>query len=258
MKKFIKKLLFFVKIIFNNKLYFKLAKSQNKNEESSFLKKISSKLKHKYFIEIGFHNTEFNTIGLIEKNFSGLLIDGGRFVNILTMKFILKILGKKNVKVKNFFVEKKNIKKIFKENKKIGCLSIDIDGNDFWIVKSILELNIRPEIFIVEYNPSFLNYSYSVPYDKNFNRFKKHSSGLYHGASLYAFSKLFKKNGYHLIKVIGGVNAIFINHLLCKKLGMYVLNHRNAYQEGLIRNKIHKKSAKEQFNEIKNLDYVKF
>ena len=40
--------------------FFKFAKSQNKNKENNYLKKISKSIKNKNFIEIGFHNTEFN------------------------------------------------------------------------------------------------------------------------------------------------------------------------------------------------------
>jgi hypothetical protein len=255
LSKFIKKIFFLSQIIFDNKLYYKLAKSQNKNKENLFLKKISSKLDFKYFIEIGFHNTEFNCLGLIEKNFSGLLIDSGRWINVFIMRLIIKIL-KKDIQVLHFHIEKKNVKKIF-NNKKIGCLSIDIDGNDFWIVKKILELNIKPEVFIVEYNPSFLNFSYSSLYDKKFDRFKKHPSGFYHGASLISFVKLFKKYDFCLVKIIGGINAFFLQKRLLKKFRLKVLNSSNAYREGEIRNNFSKKDAKLQFDIIKKSNFAK-
>ena len=99
-KKIYNKFFFIIKIFFDKNFFFKFAKSQNKNQENNFLKKISKNIKNKNFIEIGFHNTEFNCIGLIEKNFSGILIDSGRYSNIILMKLILNIIGKKRVKVK--------------------------------------------------------------------------------------------------------------------------------------------------------------
>ena len=54
--------------------------------------------------------------------------------------------------------------------KNIGCLSLDIDGNDYWILKKIINENICPEVIITEYNASFLDKSISVPYDESFDR----------------------------------------------------------------------------------------
>ena len=256
-KKIYNKFFFIIKIFFNKNFFFKFAKSQNKNQENNFLKKISKNIKNKNFIEIGFHNTEFNCIGLIEKNFSGILIDSGRYSNIILMKLILNIIGKKRVKVKHLHIEKKNLKKIFHSNLNVGCLSIDIDGNDFWIVKKILEIKVRPEVFIVEYNASFLDFPYTVPYDKNYERYKKHKSGLYHGASLKAFEKLFKKYNYKLIRVIGGVNAVFSSPTVIKKNNLKILNANSEYAEGKIRNTIYKQNAKKQFQVIKHLKLIK-
>jgi hypothetical protein len=36
-----------------------------------------------------------------------------------------------------------------------GVLSIDIDGNDYWVLKAILALGYRPAILVVEYKPLF-------------------------------------------------------------------------------------------------------
>ena len=256
--KIISKIHFLVRILFKKNYFYEYAKSQNNNEENKFLKKISKNIKYKNFIEIGFHNTEFNCIGLIENNFTGLLIDSGRFINLQIMRLILVLIGKsKKIKVENLHVEKKNVRRIFKNRQRVGLISIDIDGNDFWIIKKILEIGVRPSIFIVEYNPSFLKYSLSVPYSKNFNRFERHPSGLYHGASLKAFEKLFKKYDYKLIKVIGGINAVFSSKKIIIQNNFKILNTNLNYQEGVIRNKIHKQNAKKQFQAIKHLKLIR-
>ena len=251
--KFFLKIYFLIKVILNNNYFYEIAKSQNNNQENIFLKKISNKIKNKSFIEIGFHHLEFNSISLIKNNFSGILIDGGRKINCFIMKMIVFFINK-NVKVKNYFITKKNSIKIINK-KNIGCISIDIDGNDYWIVKEILTNNIFPEIFVVEYNASFLNFPITVPYKKIFNRFDKHSSGFYHGASLNAFIKLFKKYDYKLIKTIGGVNAFFVKKRNLNFKNFKELSFNSGYREGFLRNKWSETNAKTQYKLIKKLKF---
>lgn len=115
--KILTKISLFFKILLNEKFFYDKCKSQNKNKESSFLKKVSNRIKNKSFLEIGFHHLEFNCIGLIEKDFSGLLVDGGRKLNIISMKFILFLI-KKKVEVSNLYITKKNIKKLINKKAK--------------------------------------------------------------------------------------------------------------------------------------------
>ena len=249
--KLFRKVFLLIKIIINNNFYYKIAKSQNSNKENIFLKKISIKLENRSFIEIGFHHLEFNSIGLIENNFSGTLIDGGRKINCFIMKLIIFLINK-NIKVKNYFITKKNFIKIINK-KNIGCISIDIDGNDYWIVKEILNNKIFPEIFVVEYNASFLNLPVTVPYKKIFDRHKFDNTGFYHGASLKAFIKLFKKFNFKLVKTIGGVNAVFVNSNFSNLKYLKEISFKDGYEEGVLRNKWSKSKAKDQFKLIKNL-----
>ena len=89
-------------------------------------------------------------------------------------------------------------------------MSIDIDGNDYWIWKEINTVN--PSIVIIEYN-SLLGFekNYVVPYDKKFERNKAHYSNIYYGASLPALVKLGNEKGYALIGCnSAGNNAFFV------------------------------------------------
>ena len=137
--------------------------------------------------------------------------------------------------------------------KNIGCLSLDIDGNDYWILKKIINENICPEVIITEYNASFLYKSISVPYDESFDRKTKHISGFYHGASLSAFYKLLRAKNYHLVKIIGGANAVFVNEDIIKKTGLTSFLPDAIYEECFFRNKWSNTTAKEQFEIIKHL-----
>ena len=72
--------------------------------------------------------------------------------------------------------------------KNIGLLSIDIDGNDYWVWESIT--TVDPSIVVIEYNSIFgISKNYVVPYNENFERNKAHYSNLYYGASLSVSSQ---------------------------------------------------------------------
>ncbi len=243
--------------LINGDYYFELTKSQNNNEENLFITNISKYITSKNFIEIGYHYREMNFIGLIKENFFGKLVDADTshgFNSFMMSKIIKKT--NRNVSVIKKFIDLDNIDQIF-DMKKLGCLSIDIDGNEYWILENILSKNIIPELIITEYNASFLNHEVSVPYDKNFDVKKKHHSLWYHGASLSAFEKLLSRFNYGLVKVIGGTNAIFIQNEQIQKSNLKKFKSFELYQECWSRNKKGDNTAKEQFDAIKHLPLVK-
>ncbi len=183
----------------------------------------------KNFLEIGTQNyKESNTrFLLINRNWDGFLIEGDKSAvkNIKTQR----IYWKHNIKVINKFITKNNVNIIirnFNVPKKIGLLSLDIDGIDYWVLKELSVLN--PSIIICEYNSLFgLKKSITVPYKKNFIRTKEHYSNLYFGASIQAFIKLMKKNKYHLLGTnSAGNNAFFIKDKFLKKTNKIILNNK--------------------------------
>ena len=134
-----------------------------------------------------------------------------------------KILKKKikNLKLLNIFITKKNINKILKKNcgKEVDLLSIDIDGNDFWVWKSINY--IKPRLVIIEYNSFFgPTLSCTIPYNHKFIWDHKNKRS-YYGASLKALEKLGKQKKYTLVGVDGnGVNAFFVRDDLAKNINL--------------------------------------
>ena len=186
-----------------------------------------------FFVEFGVENyLESNTRFLLKKfNWSGLIIDSSQ-KNIDYIKKD-KIYWQHNINALCEFISRENINNIFLENvsqKNIGLLSIDIDGNDYWVWKAIT--TIDPSIVVIEYN-SILgsNKNYTVPYNKNFKRNKAHYSNLYYGASLPALVKLGKEKGYALVTCnSAGNNAFFVKkNLLNDKVKE--LNIKEAFQE---------------------------
>jgi len=148
---------------------------------------------------------------LVHDNWSGLVIDG----SAENIEFIKKdpIYAKYDLVAVNNFITRDNINHIIKQNipvADIGLLSIDIDGNDYWVWESINVIN--PRIVICEYNSVFGPHkAVTVPYKKDFYRTTEHYSNLYFGASLKALCTLAESKGYDFIGSSSpGVNAFFI------------------------------------------------
>lgn len=166
---------------------------------------------NKKFIEFGVEDYyECNTRFLLSNNqWSGLIIDGDA-ENIKKIKNDT-IYYSSHLKAVNHFITKDNINEIIEINGfsgKVGILSIDIDGNDFWILKAINV--VKPDLIIIEYNSHFgSKYPLTIPYDKTFIRTKKHYSNIYYGASICALNDLATEKGYSLIASNNAGNNLF-------------------------------------------------
>ena len=92
----------------------------------------------------------------------------------------------------------------------IGLLSIDIDGNDYWVLEAID--SVSPQILVAEYNSLFgPERAVTVPYDAAFVRGEKHYSHLYWGASLAALVRAAETKGLALVGGNrAGNNAFFV------------------------------------------------
>ena len=170
-------------------------------------------IKNKVFIEFGVENyVESNTrFLLLNDNWTGVVIDGTQ-ENIDYIKND-KIYWSNTFTAICQFVTTKNINQLFLKAKiqgDIGLLSIDIDGNDYWIWEAINVVN--PRIVICEFNSVFGDKeAITIPYDETFHRTNAHYSELYFGASLKALCDLAEKKGYDFIGCNSkGVNAYFV------------------------------------------------
>lgn len=158
-------------------------------------------IKNKIFVEFGVENyTEASTRFLLQNdNWSGLIIDGNKNYMDSVQNSILG--WKYDLNPVTSFITKENINEIIRNagiEGEIGILSVDIDGNDYWVLDSIDCVN--PQILIVEYNSLFgPTAKITVPYDENFVRTNKHYSNLYYGASISAITELANKKGYALV-----------------------------------------------------------
>jgi hypothetical protein len=168
---------------------------------------------NKIFIEFGVETyIESNTrFLLINNEWSGLILESDAdYVNFIKKDYIFQ---KYDLHIEKVFITKDNINSIFKKYtslEDIGLLSIDIDGNDYWIWEAISE--IQPRIVICEYNATFGDTEkVTIPYQANFNKNIAHYSQLFFGASLNALCDLAENKGYDFIGTCSsGANAFFV------------------------------------------------
>jgi len=176
-------------------------------------------LENKTFIEFGVEDyRESNTrFLLINKYWSGLVIDGDP-ANIQKIKSE-QLYNFYDLRAVASFITSENINNLItlaNFNAAIGILSIDIDGNDYWVWNAINCLD--PSIVICEYNSLFgIEEAFTIPYSANFVRGINTPLNFY-GTSLKAIYILAKKKGYFFIGCNkAGNNAYFIHE-----------RHRNA------------------------------
>lgn len=167
----------------------------------------------KTFIEFGVQEyIEANTRFLLKQDYwHGLIMDG----SASALQYIQRdeINWRYNLITKCAFITKDNINRLISEAEfsgEIGILSVDIDGNDYWIWNAIQ--GITPAIVICEYNATFGDdYPITIPYQPDFDRTTAHFSNLYFGASLPALCHLADQKGYDFIGCNRmGNNAFFI------------------------------------------------
>jgi hypothetical protein len=166
------------------------------------------------FVEFGVEDyREANTRYLLQTGlWTGLVIDGSA-ANVARIRSH-EDYWRYNLKADTAFVTRENIDELLSRSGlggRIGLLSVDIDGNDYWVLQAITV--VMPRIVVCEYNSLFgPDAAISIPYDPDFRRFVAHHSGLYFGASLAALEYLMSARGYALVHVErSGTNAFFVD-----------------------------------------------
>lgn len=167
------------------------------------------------FIEFGVEDyREANTRLLLQlRNWNGLIIDSSqkKIQDIRRQE----IYWRHSLTANCALVDIDNINILFKNvglEGEIGLLSIDIDGNDYWVWQAIE--SVSPVIVVAEYNAVLGDlHALTVPYRSEFQRTQAHYSNLYFGASLPALIHLGQSKGYTFIGTVSsGCNAFFIKN----------------------------------------------
>lgn len=165
------------------------------------------------FVEFGVQDySESNTrFLLVNNNWRGLILDCSEEDMDKVRRSPLH--WRQDLTVATAFIDRDNINSLLSENGfsgDLGILSVDIDGNDYWVWEAINVVN--PVIVIVEYNAVFgSRAAVSIPYDPRFYRTDAHASNLYWGCSLAALVHLAEKKGYAFIGCNShGNNSYFV------------------------------------------------
>ena len=175
------------------------SKTYSQNGEDGILEAIFRKIgtTNKVGVEFGVEDGfECNTRFLIEKRgWTCLQMDGG---------------NNNPPSIKQEFITAENINDLFKKYnvpKTFDLLSIDIDGNDYWVWKAI-DSQYCPAVVVIEYNGKFPPSECKViEYQPDFQWDRTD----YYGASLGALVKLAGEKGYTLVGCDGeGVNSFFV------------------------------------------------
>lgn len=152
---------------------------------------------NKYFVEFGtvdgMHIS--NTANLrLKKGWSGLLMDADPTVSTVKQEFITA----ENIE---FLFHRYDVPLDF------DYLSIDIDGNDWWVWKAIERFS--PRVVSIEFNSNFpADVSVTITY----NRSHRWDGTKYFGASLFALTKLAWAKGYQLVHIVENLDAIFVRN----------------------------------------------
>jgi hypothetical protein len=193
-------------------------------------------IERRIFVEFGVENyTESNTRFLLTNNqWSGFVMDG----SAENVEYIRRdpIYWATNLKAEHAFVTRDNINELLSKNGvagDIGLLSVDIDGNDYWVWRAID--TISPRIVICEYNSQFgPTAEVTTPYDAAFVRDTAHFSKIYYGASITALCSLATRKGYSLVAAnSAGNNVFFVRNDLVGALR--VLSPEKTYRRAQFR-----------------------
>jgi len=167
----------------------------------------------RFFVEFGVETyQEANTRFLLTNAaWEGLILDGSE-QDVARIRRD-PIVWRHHLTVAHAFITRENINRILREYGAvgpIGLLSIDVDGNDYWIWEAIDVA--QPAIVVIEYNAIFgPDRAVTVPYEPEFHREKTHYSHLYFGASLSALVRLGQRKGYAFVGTNrAGNNAFFV------------------------------------------------
>lgn len=181
---------------------------------------------NRYFVEFGVDEGDVcNSAHLAHTGWSGLMIEGdaNNYASLAN-----RYAAHTNVRLAHAFVTAENIVSVFKRHGVPGefdLLSIDIDGNDYWLWRALREY--RPRFVIIEYNAHYppprrwvMQYRAEHQWDKT----------TYYGASLESLNALAQELGYALIGTDRtGVNAFFVRNDQLRKCRFPALEPRLAY-----------------------------
>jgi hypothetical protein len=162
------------------------------------------------FVEVGASANEANCLLLADAfGWSGLFVDADAHeCDGLARRYA----GFPGIKVVHALVTTANFNAALLKAQDVppdfDVLSIDVDGNDYWIWESLVDCS--PRVVVIEYNSS-VDPSRELVQPYGPDRWDGSSS--FYGASLGALRRLARQKGYRLVHVeLTGTNAFFVRN----------------------------------------------
>ncbi len=195
----------------------------SQNDEDGIIHEIFRRIgtESKEFIEFGVDNgLECNSHYLLHCGWHGLWIEGSPDLCRQIGNKFRPVIKDGRLKVVNAFVTREKIDELIIKNRNAHTegsmpdfLSIDIDGNDWYVWEAIK--SIRPRLVCIEYNGKFPpDCVWKQAYDSG----HKWDKTDWQGASLKAMELLGREKGYVLAGTnLTGVNAFFVREDLYSK-----------------------------------------
>lgn len=162
------------------------------------------------FLEIGAGNgLENNSLFLLSQGWRGAWIEGSSRKVRAAKRNVSTVVSGGRLCVEQHFVTAANVDETVARlapDRDVDLLSIDLDGNDYYILDAIR--SISPRVIVAEYNPKF---PADVVWVMKYNETHRWDSTDYFGASLKALELLLASRGYSLVGCnIIGSNAFFV------------------------------------------------
>ncbi|MBJ7411379.1 MAG: hypothetical protein JHD15_13570 [Phenylobacterium sp.] len=185
-------------------------KVYSQNDEDGIIEEIFRRLGVSLgtFVEIGVESgLECNSLYLLHRGWRGTWIEGDLGRRTAIEDKFAPILGRR-LQVGFTWITAETVNNCFKGLRvpdELDFLSIDIDGNDIYVIEA---LELRPKVICVEYNAKFPPHLSKRPvYDPA----RTWSGGDYMGSSLRALAEAAEAKGYQLVATnITGANAFFV------------------------------------------------
>jgi len=189
-------------------------RSLSQNDEDGITLALFDLIGHglRRFAEIGAGTNGGNSGFLVrECGWTGLMVDASSD----RVKRLQRNFGPHGVRTVAEMVSRENVNQLLQDNGVTGdidLLSIDIDGNDYWVWQSLTVAS--PRVVIIEYNAAWgAEHAVVVPYDATFDRHEHGGPLKYYGASLAAVIRLATEKGYRFLTTEPrGVNAYFVRN----------------------------------------------
>jgi hypothetical protein len=164
----------------------------------------------RYFVEFGVGNgLENNTVSLLLDGWRGAWLEGSAQLAERIAASLQSSIAAGQLRVRQAFVTAETIEALLAElgvPAEFDLLSIDIDGNDYWVWRAITRH--RPRVVSIEYNAAFgRSARCTIAYRSD----AAWAGDTYMGASLGALEQLGREKGYSLVGCnYAGTNAFFV------------------------------------------------